>query len=92
LLRIVPMECKFDAIYAGTVRGPMASRGGAGTCLPSGPPLPEAAQRGPDRGSRKPLPGRPGVICDIVVTGVLRRGSPGRVLCDKLTAMLCPQG
>jgi hypothetical protein len=38
------------AIYAGTVRAPMGSRGGTGTCLPSGPPLSEAAQRGPDRG------------------------------------------
>ena len=44
------MESKFDAIYAGTVRAPMGSRGGTGTCLPSGPPLSEAAQRGPDRG------------------------------------------
>ncbi len=47
------------------------------------PPVVPRQQRGPDRGTRKPPPGRPGVICrDIVVTGALRLGSP----------ILCPQG
>src|SRR5438876_1037414 len=58
------MGCKFNAIYAGTVRAAMASRGGAGTCLLRSLPLPlpvahvcalaqQPASSGPRDGGRK---------------------------------------